>query len=555
MLCFGVGVPAWAQFETRATNPFPQGAFSVATGDFNNDGRLDVVMKTDNGFSVALGNGDGTFQKAVTYTTQLAYSLAVADFNGDGKLDIVVANENEDPSTVSVYLGNGDGTFQAPIDSNTTDYNEFVAVGDFNGDGKPDIVVIENPSISVLLGNGDGTFQPPSDNNSFVGAHLLAVGDFNNDRELDVIVAGYFGSGDNIGVLLGNGDGTLQDSLTSPLEYQPFGLAAGQLGHSGNLDAVVGYIGAISVLLGNGDGTFQPQVYYDPTGLGGGSVTVADLNLDGKMDVATSSGPPGMDVFWGNGDGTLQPAQFFSSGMESGMPVVGDFNSDGLPDFALGNDLHGVITMLNTGRASFSPSSPVNFSPQLFDTMSAPQIVALKNLGTAALSIRSIKASGQFKVTDTCGASVAPGTTCTISAVFQPTSAGTRTGLITIMDSASAKPQFIELRGTGTVVKVAPGSLVFADQKVGTKSTPQVVTVTNEGGAPVQFAGVGIGGTDYRSFSEIDNCTSHAIAPGATCQVSVTFRPKKAGARAGLLSVTPTGTAGPAPVALSGTGD
>jgi hypothetical protein len=550
-----VGRPAWAQFETRATNPFPQGAFSTATGDFNNDGRLDVVMKTDNGFSVALGNGDGTFQKAFTYTTQLAYSLAVADFNGDGNLDIVVANENEDPSTVSVYLGNGDGTFQAPIDSNTTDYNEFVAVGDFNGDGKPDIVVIENPSISVLLGNGDGTFQPPSDNNSFVGAHLLAVGDFNNDRELDVIVAGYFGSGDNIGVLLGNGDGTLQDSLTSPLEYQPFGLAAGQLGHSGNLDAVVGYIGAISVLLGNGDGTFQPQVYYDPTGLGGGSVTVADLNLDGKMDVATSSGPPGMDVFWGNGDGTLQPAQFFSSGMESGMPVVGDFNSDGLPDFALGNDLHGVITMLNTGRASFSPSSPVNFSPQLFDTMSAPQIVALKNLGAAALSIRSIKASGQFKVTDTCGASVAPGANCTISAVFQPTSAGTRTGLVTIMDSASAKPQFIELRGTGTVIKVVPGSLVFADQRVGTRSTPQVVTVTNEGSAPVQFAGVGIGGADYRSFSEIDNCASHAIAPGATCQVSVTFRPKKAGARTGLLSVTPTGTAGPAPVALSGTGD
>ena len=150
-------VPAWAQFETRATNSMPYGAWSIATGDFNHDGKLDVVMMTDSGLSVALGNGDGTFQRAVTYTTQLAYSLAVADFNGDGNLDIVVANENT-PSTVSVYLGNGDGTFKAPIDSSTTSYNEFVAVGDFNGDGKPDIVVIENPYISVLLGNGDGTF-------------------------------------------------------------------------------------------------------------------------------------------------------------------------------------------------------------------------------------------------------------------------------------------------------------------------------------------------------------------------------------------------------------
>jgi hypothetical protein len=212
VLCFGVGVPAWAQFETRATNPFPEGAYSIATGDFNNDGKLDVVMITNNGFSVALGNGDGTLQKAVTYTTQLAYSLAVADFNGDGKLDIVVANENEDPSTVSVYLGNGDGTFQAPIDSNTTDYNEFVAVGDFqpavnydttglasgeivvrdlNLDGKLDVANPSDPmsgnavGIDLFWGNGDGTLQPAEFFSSGAESGLPAVGDLNGDGRPD----------------------------------------------------------------------------------------------------------------------------------------------------------------------------------------------------------------------------------------------------------------------------------------------------------------------------------------------------------------------------------
>jgi hypothetical protein len=92
---------------------------------------------------VLMGNGDGTFQNPVAYSTELAYSLAIADFNNDGNLDIVVANL--DPSTVSVYLGNGDGTFQPPIASDTTYGSYYVVVGDFNNDGKPDVVVIDPP--------------------------------------------------------------------------------------------------------------------------------------------------------------------------------------------------------------------------------------------------------------------------------------------------------------------------------------------------------------------------------------------------------------------------
>ena len=93
----------------------------------------------------------------------------------------------------------------------------------------------------MLLGNGNGTFQPPSDNNSFVGGIWLAVGDFNNDHNLDVISVGYFGASYDLGVLLGNGNGTLEDSITTPLEYVPGTVAAGDLNGDGKLDAVVGY--------------------------------------------------------------------------------------------------------------------------------------------------------------------------------------------------------------------------------------------------------------------------------------------------------------------------
>ncbi len=381
-------VPASAQFETRATDPFSQGSWSIATGDFNSDGKLDVVMLVDGGFSIALGNGDGTLQKPVFYTTELAYSLAVADFNNDGKLDVVVANL--DPSTVSVFLGNGDGTFQPSVDSSTTEGSYFVVVGDFNNDKKLDLAIIDPPYISVLLGNGDGTFQARSDNDSFAGGEWLAIADFNNDHKLDVVVIGNFGGSPDIGVLLGNGNGTLQDSLTYPLPYIPASVAAADLNGDGKMDAVVGdKLGGPTVLLGNGDGTFQAPVSYESTSLASGNIVVSDLNGDGKFDVADPSDAPsgpavGVDVFWGNGDGTLQPAQLFLSGEDSGLPAVGDLNGDQLPDLIFGNGTVGVITMLNTGVTSFAPTSPLVFPTQLISTKSSSQMVTLKNNGTTA---------------------------------------------------------------------------------------------------------------------------------------------------------------------------
>ncbi len=556
VLCFAIiGAPAWAQFETRAINPFPEGAFSIATGDFNHDGKLDVVMTTDNGFSVALGNGDGTFQKAVTYTTQLSYSLAVADFDGDGNLDIVVANLV--PSTVSVYLGNGDGTFQTPVDSNTTLGSYLVVVGDFNNDKKPDLAISDPPYISVLLGNGDGTFQVPSDNDSFIGANSIAVSDFNNDHKLDVIVVGSFGSSVDMGVLLGNGDGTLQASLTSPLAYYTDAVAVGDLNGDGNADAVVeDEYGGVTVFLGEGNGSFQPGTVYYTTGFSGGPIIVSDLNRDGKLDLAIQSGPSaGMDVFWGNGDGTFQPAQPFVSGPASGLPAVGDLNGDHLPDLVLATRLYGAITMLNTGVASFSPSSPLVFRAQLINTKSAPQVVAFKNNGTTSLSIRSITASEGFQVSDTCGSSVVAGAQCMIKAVFEPTSGGAHAGLITIMDSASSKPQFISLSGNGTVIKVSPSSLNFGDVKVGSKSPPHFVTLTNQGNTTITFASIYMSGTNKKDFTQSDTCLRRPLLAGASCTATVTFAPSGLVDESAQLNFSLQNAVDPLAVALSGEGD
>ena len=378
----------------------------------------------------------------------------------------------------------------------------------------------------MLLGNGNGTFQPPSDNNSFVGGIWLAVGDFNNDHNLDVISVGYFGASYDLGVLLGNGNGTLEDSITTPLEYVPGTVAAGDLNGDGKLDAVVGYdLDGIAVLLGNGDGTFQQAVNYSTTGLDGGYVIVADMNLDGRLDLVVPSGPPALDIFWGNGDGTFRQAQGFASTV-GGLPAVGDLNGDHLPDLAMANSEYGTGTMLNTGVVSFSPTTaPLTFPAQVINTVSPVQTLKLTNTGTDALSISSMKLSGPFQMSDTCGNSVKAGATCKIGVEYKPKNAGTQSGLITIVNSASSQPQFVELSGSATVVKVSPTSLTFGTYEIGTRSAPQTVTATNEGKTAITFSSVVVEGKSKGDFSATGTCTGSAIQPGASCGMSVTFDP------------------------------
>ncbi|PYI83116.1 MAG: hypothetical protein DME26_15695, partial [Verrucomicrobia bacterium] len=176
---------------------------SIAVGDFNGDGKPDLAVANAALFddppsiSVLLGNGNGTFQAAVNYAAGASpRSVAVGDFNGDGKVDLAVANYGSfvngqfTGSTTSVLLGNGDGTFQPPLNYSAGAGSLAVVVADFNGDGKPDLAVANDRSfnVSLLLGNGNGTFQAPL--NFSVGAipRSVAVGDFNADSRPDLAV-------------------------------------------------------------------------------------------------------------------------------------------------------------------------------------------------------------------------------------------------------------------------------------------------------------------------------------------------------------------------------
>jgi hypothetical protein len=456
--CLSIG--AVAQFETRSATYTSTEPFSTAVGDFNGDGKLDLAVSAfvpTNSITILLGNGDGTFHRGASYSfgAQFSYVIA-ADFRHSGTLDLVVGDTLS--GNVYVLRGNGDGTFQQATAYPTAGPVYIVATGDFTGDGKLDIVGLTESAqcecISVLPGNGDGTFGSPITTPIpyNIGGFGLAVGHFNADSNLDIAVSGYFGSANQVDILLGNGDGTFRAFGYYAVSPSPLSVVRADFNGDGRADLAVGSLfGGISVLLGNGDGTFRDAVKYSasaPTW-----VAAADLDGDGKIDLAASAleSPSGVTVLKGNGDGTFQPGVLYPTIGGTNFVALGDFNGDSRTDMVIAATFGDtVITLLNTGTVSFSPTSPLFFKKQMHGTTSKPQTVKLTNTGTGELKISSMKTVGQFGMTSTCGPSVVAGGTCTISVTFSPTSTGAKSGIVTINDSASSKPMVIELSGTGT---------------------------------------------------------------------------------------------------------
>jgi hypothetical protein len=403
---------------------------AVAVGDFNGDGVLDLAVAnaTINGtVSVLLGNGDGSFQPAHNFAAgDDPISVAVGDFNGDGVPDLAVADNASFGGTpgISVLLGNGDGSFQAARHFDAGANPRSVAIGDFNGDGVPDLVVANDGSndVSVLLGNGDGSFQPAR---SFAAGNVplsVAVGDFNGDGIDDLAVAN--SQSNDVSVLLGNGDGSFQPARNYAAGTHPFGLAVGDFTGDGISDlAVTNYttLGSVSVLLGNGDGTFQAPVSYatgdhSQAGDNSSSVVIGDFTGDGIPDLAvandSSTGP--VSVLLGNGDGTFQPARNFLGGSGSQALAAGDFTGDGTLDLAVANLSGNVSVLLGNGDGTFPAAANfvLGISPQSvavgdFNGDGIPDLAAA-NLGSNNVSVLLGNGGGMFQPAVNYAAGLAP---------------------------------------------------------------------------------------------------------------------------------------------------
>ena len=340
------------------------------------DGCFGDFYPCDGGVGVLLGNGDGSFQTVRTYYSggYYANSIAIGDVNSDDKPDLLVGNWRTGPynliGLVGVLLGNGDGTFQAAQTySAAANDAKSITLADVNGDRKSDVIVLTESGdqhIGVLLGNGDGSFQPSQ-------TYLLrqagfpqsvAIADLNVDGKPDLVVG--FACGPNTGplprdqctygvvaILMNNGDGSFRETeqlYHSGGKYEN-SLAVSDVNEDKKLDLIVGsrcsvdgcgHGGVISVRFGNGDGTFSADQNYAPGSYQTNFIAVGDANSDGRPDVFAVNSLVGnygkkVGVLLGRGDGSFEAAQLYPSGDGLNSLVLADVNRDGRSDLLVAN--------------------------------------------------------------------------------------------------------------------------------------------------------------------------------------------------------------------------
>ena len=347
-------------FAAPLSTPALGAPVSLVAGDWNGDGLADVAFAlTIAQFGSFLGNGDGSFRLATFDSTPPQPGAIVAgDWNGDGKLDLAVACNG---GFVATAIGSGDGLFARKQDLSPFDNPVALVSGDWNGDGRSDLAVADRATIGqsagdvpIVLAGPGGQFGAPMPMPAGPNPDALATGDWNGDGKLDLISATLTFNG-TVRVLAGSGSGQFTALGAVPTDANPAALAAGDWNRDGKLDVVSADSGTddVSVLLGNGDGTFRPRRDF-PSGKLPVGIVVADFDLDGVRDLAVVSGlsqKNTVSVLLGNGDGTFQPPIAFAGGTGPGAIVTADWNGDGRADLAVTDTTgNAILTLLNTSQ-------------------------------------------------------------------------------------------------------------------------------------------------------------------------------------------------------------
>jgi FG-GAP-like repeat/Abnormal spindle-like microcephaly-assoc'd, ASPM-SPD-2-Hydin len=498
--------------------------------DVNGDGKLDLISgnnlapgtSDDATFSVCLGNGDGTFQSPANYQVgSYMASMAIGDINNDGKLDLITG-VSAGGGPILKFLGNGDGTFGSPISSQDIGLGQQWLLADLNGDGNLDVLSLDYQleSIDVYLGTGTGSFTTGGSYSVGVSNPTsLAVGDINADGKLDVIVPSP--SSHNLGVVLGNGDGTFgQPTIYSTGGTAGFGIVAADFNGDGLLDLFFGSdstaltVPTLGIVLLQGN---FPELISAPSSLTFSqqpiNTTSASQNVtltnSGQAALAISkvtiTGTNATDYAETNTCGatlainaSCQVSITFTptaQGTRTAALSVTD-NAPGSPQLI---GLSGQTTP--APALTLSPSS-ITFPGQYVGTSGLPQTITATNTGDATLTISAVSTSTKdFGVLNACGGSLSAGSSCSIGVFFDPTVSGTRSGTLTITDNAGGSPQSVSLSGNGEDFSIAGSS------SSSTVSPGQTATYT------VALSGVG-------GFNQAVALSCTGAPAGSTCSFS-----------------------------------
>ena len=295
--------------------------------------------------------------------------VATGDLNGDGKPDMVVVNSGA--GTISILLGTGGGSFTAPVNITVGTSPADVAIGDVNGDGRPDLVVTNQGSdtVSILLNVGGGVFGAPTNIPLPAGSgpEGVAIADIDGNGANDIIVSNAFSN--SVIVFLGTGFGSFSGGILSTTGSSPSGVAVADFNGDGKLDlATSNNDGTASILLGLGNGAFLPATSInlspnanstcgDPD-----AIAVADLNGDSKKDIAIACTGGTVSILLGNGNGTFATPVSYSTlngTAGSGPEAIAIADLDGVngPDVVIADTSNAAVILLNNGNGTFGTAT------------------------------------------------------------------------------------------------------------------------------------------------------------------------------------------------------